>query len=217
MLRRTACAGFFVMALLGMPRPGEAGLIEFIWKMSGPQFLGLGAGCTFDTKLVRQNCKLGTAAFKLQQERDRRRFANLREQTFRGPFIFVGGELQFSTGLNDADGTDYKVGQIWRGALTPALSFWAFDVKQTPIYVGAGVSWDLLFGKDFSAFDKFAITVTPAEALLGRSKKHSVALKLRIYPNAYTSDEFGFGPRRDYNRPTEVAFGFSYSYFLGSS
>ena len=220
MLRRTACAGFLVFALLGMPRAGEARLIEFIWKMSGPQFLGGGGGCTFDTKLVRQNCKLGTAAFKIQEERDRRKRANLTEQRFRGPFIFIGGELQFSTGLNGPDGPDgtegpdYKVGQIWRAAMTPALSFWAFDVRETPIYVGAGVSWDLLFGKDFGAFDKFAITLTPAEALLGKSKKHSLALKLRIYPNAYTPDEFGFGPRQDYNRPVETAFGFAYSYLF---
>jgi hypothetical protein len=212
MLRRTACAGFFVLALLGLPRVGEAGLIEFIWKMSGPQFLGVGAGCTFDMNFVRQNCKLGTASFKLEEERSRRRLQ--RSGEFRGPFIYLGSELQFSTGLNGSDGTDYKFGRIWRAAFTPGLSYWAFNVRNTPIYVGAGVSWDLLFGKDFSTFDKFAITVTPAEALLGKSNKHSLALKLRIYPHAYTPDEFGFGPRREYDRPTEVAFGFAYSYLF---
>lgn len=210
MLRRTTCAGFFVVALLGMPRVGEAGLVEFIWKMSGPQFLGLGAGCTYDTNFVLQNCKVGTAAFALQRERAQR------GERFRGPFFFVGSEVQFSTGWNGSDGTPYEAFQLWRAAFTPGVSYWAFDVGGRPVYVGAGVSWDLLFGKDFRAFDKFAFTLTPAEVLLGRREKHSLALKLRIYPNAYTPDEFGFGPRRDYNRPTEVAFGFAYSYLFGS-
>jgi len=193
-----------MFVLLGVPRVGEAGLVEFIWKMSGPQFLGPGFGCTFNGKLVLQDCQAATAVFTIERERRR---TDLR---YRGPLIFIGSELQFSTGLNGSDGTDYKLFQLWRAAFTPGVSFWAFNVKGVPVYAGAGVSWDLLFGKDFSAFDKFAITVTPAEVLF--RERHSVAFKLRIYPNAYTSDEFGFGPRRDYDRPVETAIGFAYSY-----
>ena len=203
--RRIAYAGIFVFALLGVPRVASAGLIEFIWKMSGPQFIGAGFGCTYDRDFVRQNCRLGTAALAIERQRDQ-------DREFRGPYYFLGGELQFSTGRNDEDGSDYKVGQIWRGALTPSVSYRALQARNVPIYIGAGLSWDLLFGKDFSAFDKFAIAVTPAEAIFG--EKHALAFKLRIYPNAYTSDEFGFGPRQDYNRPWEVAWGVSYSYLF---
>lgn len=203
MLRRTVCAGMFAFALLGTPRLVHAGLVEFIWKMSGPQFIGAGYGCSFDFKLVRQDCRV-TTVFAAEEERKRR------DRPVREPYFFAGGELQFSTGRNDSDGSDYKAFQLWRAALTPSVSFYAFDAGKVPIYAGAGVSWDLLFGKDFRRFDKFAITVTPAEAVI--RENHAVAFKLRIYPNAYTSDEFGFGPRQDYDRPTEVAWGFSYSY-----
>lgn len=206
MLRRIACAGIFVFALVGLPGVAHAGLIEFIWKMSGPQFIGAGLGCTFAPDFALHNCRLGgTAALEIERQR-------AQDPRARGPYLFVGGEAQFSTGLNDSDGSDYKVGQIWRTALTPGVSYRAFQVREVPIYIGAGLSWDLLFGKDFSAFDKFAISVTPAEAIF--RQKYALALKLRIYPNAYTSDEFGFGPRQDFNRPTEVAYGFSFSYLF---
>jgi hypothetical protein len=205
MLRRIACAGIFVFALVGLPHVAHAGLIEFIWKMSGPQFIGAGFGCTYDRNFVRQDCRLGTAAFAIERQR-------AQDQIARGSYLFLGSELQFSTGLNDADGSDYRVGQIWRAAVTPGVSYRAFQARDVPIYIGAGLSWDVLFGKDFSAFDKFAISVTPAEAIF--RQKHALAFKLRIYPNAYTSDEFGFGPRQDYNRPMEVAWGFSYSYLF---
>jgi hypothetical protein len=206
MLRRITCAGIFVFALVGLPGLANAGIIEFIWKMSGPQFIGAGLGCTFNPDFALHNCRLGgTAALEIERQR-------ASDQRARGPYLFLGGEAQFSTGLNDADGSDYKVGQIWRAAVTPGVSYRAWEVRGRPIYVGAGLSWDLLFGKDFSAFDKFAISVVPAEVLL--APKHALAFKLRIYPNAYTSDEFGFGPRQDYNRPWEVAWGFSYSYLF---
>lgn len=202
MRRPTVCAGILAFALLGAPRLVHAGLAEFIWKMSGPQFIGIGYGCTFDFKLAPQDRCRATTVFASEEQRAKR--------NPRTPFLYLGGELQFSTGRNDDDGTDYTVGQIWRAAVTPGVSFLAFDAGRVPIYAGAGVSWDLLFGNDFRRLDKFAITVTPAEAVI--RDNHALALKLRIYPNAYTPDEFGFGAKQDYDRPKEVAWGVSYSY-----
>ena len=76
---------------------------------------------------------------------------------------------------------------------------------------GTGVTWGLLFGDNFRRFDKFGYSIVPIEVSY---KKFIVALKIRIYPNGFTDDEFGFGPRLDFNRPAETTYGFSLSYLI---
>ena len=76
---------------------------------------------------------------------------------------------------------------------------------------GAGVSYGLLFGENFRRFDKFAVSIIPIEASRG---KWILGLKFRIYPNGFTDDEFGFGPRVSFNRPAEFTWGGSISYLI---
>ena len=76
---------------------------------------------------------------------------------------------------------------------------------------GAGVSYGLLFGENFRRFDKFAVSIIPIEASRG---KWILGLKFRIYPNGFTDDEFGFGPRVSFNRPAEFTWGGTISYLI---
>ena len=65
------------------------------------------------------------------------------------------------------------------------------------------MSYDFLFGQDFSAFDKFGFKFQPIGF---RYYNLTVAYNLRTYHNGFTPDEFGVGDRQhDVNRPFELA------------
>ena len=55
-------------------------------------------------------------------------------------------------------------------------------------------------------------TIVPVEVEFRR--RLAVGFKVRIYPNGFTDDEFGFGPRLDFNRPAEITYGASVSYIF---
>jgi hypothetical protein len=55
------------------------------------------------------------------------------------------------------------------------------------------------------------VSIIPIEATRG---KWILGLKFRIYPNGFTDDEFGFGPRQNFNRPAEFTWGGTISYLI---
>ena len=87
----------------------------------------------------------------------------------------------------------------------------ASDSSELRVAHGTGMTWGLLFGDNFRRFDKFGFSIIPIEVSY---KKFIVAAKIRIYPNGFTDDEFGFGPRLDFDRPAETTYGFSFSYLI---
>ena len=209
MVRRAACLVMFICLSFGVPASAHADLLDFIWDMTGPQFIGGGYGCTFDFKAKLRRCKssagMGALAIKRQL---------LRSQAKWEPFFTIGGEVLVSTGKNSKDEdsgvvTDYRFGQAWRAAFTPGVSVRSHQLDGgREILHGVGITWDRLIGHDFKPFDKFGIIVTPVEFIFG---DYSIAGKVRMYPNSYTADEFGFGERLDYNRPFEAAYGVSFN------
>lgn len=216
MLRKASAIGVLLLALLAVPRPSEAGLIEFIWELSGPQMIGGGFGCTFDANWDRRDCRLASAALIRSQTDDN------------GPFFFFGGEWTFSTGKNvrhpeTNEVIDYRFFRIHRVAFAPGISFrnrWLL-LGSARMYHAAAISGELFAGPDFKRFTKVAVSVTPVELVFndtGASRvKAAVALKLRYYPRGFTPDEFGFGPRLDYDRPGEVAVGGALSLIWGAN
>jgi hypothetical protein len=199
MLRRAASLGILLFAVFGMPRTSDAGLIEFIWELSGPQMIGGEYGCSFNLKWQLQTCRPGVSALT---ERRSSRF---------GPYIFLGVEGQVSTGKN-SDDRPYEFLKNYRIAFTPAVSVQSGSLGKSHIYHSVGLTYDLLFGlarkeaptTDSYSFDKFGFTITPIEFVFER---FSVGAKVRIYPNGFTADEFGLGPRLDYDRPAEATLG----------
>lgn len=208
MLRKASGIGVLLVALLAVPRPSEAGLIEFIWELSGPQMIGGGFGCTFDTSGKRRDCRLASAASIVSET----------EPEDNGPFFFIGGEHTFSTGKNarhpeTREVINYRFFRIHRLAVTPGVSFrnkWLL-LGSARVYHAAAVSGELFLGADFSRFTKLGFALTPVEVIFDETGSSAVklgaALKLRYYPHGFTPDEFGFGSRLDFDRPAEWSIG----------
>jgi hypothetical protein len=198
--RRMAVVGSLLISLLAAPRPSEAGLLEIIWEMSGPQMLGLAYGCMYSvpTRSLEQ-CRLTKALIG----------RNTTTVVENGPFLMLGGSILASTGKNSAT-QPYRWGEIWMLALEPGVAMRSYD-KAIQVHHSVGISYDVLFGRDIRRFDKFAFTITPLDVAF---KRVALGMKLRIYPNGFTDDEFKPGPRVNTNRPTETTLGFTFSLIL---
>ena len=79
----------------------------------------------------------------------------------------------------------YRRTQEWRSA---ALGNTA--AKDVRIHHGVGVTLQLSVWSNFKRFDKFAFTFSPFDVAY---KDFRVGLTIRLYPNGFTDDEFGFG------------------------
>jgi hypothetical protein len=190
-------------ALLGVPRPSNAGLLELIWEMSGPQMIGSGASCLYTFGLQKVECRLGGVFLKAASDP---------EINLHGPFLVLGGSALVSTS-KDSDTQEYGWFDANMVAFEPGVLVFSKVSTSSELRIahGTGVTWGLLFGENFRRFDKFGFSIIPIEVSY---KKFIVAAKIRIYPNGFTDDEFGFGPRLDFDRPAETTYGFSLSYLI---
>jgi hypothetical protein len=195
--------GLMTFALLGVPRRSDAGLLELIWEMSGPQMIGSGFSCLYNFGLQKQECRIGGVFLKPESERPKNPH---------GPFLVLGGSGFVSTS-KDSDTQQYGWFDANMVAFEPGVLVFSKPDPEDGVRFahGAGISYGLLFGENFRRFDKFAFSFIPIEVSY---KKIIVAAKIRIYPNGFTDDEFGFGPRLDFDRPAETTWGFSFSYLI---
>ena len=200
MRRRTMAAAVFLLAMLAAPRRSEAGLLDFIWEMSGPQMLGPGIMCMIATP--EDGC-FGKSAVTV----NRAALTSTSRQKQHGPYLFLHGDWTFSTG-KDAGQVQFDFFETHRLAFAPQVMFRSGSARNVGFFHGGGGSYEVLFGSGFDTFDKFGFVVTPVEAVF---EHVSVAFRMRIYPNGFTPDEFGQGPRHDYDRPLERTYGFSLS------
>jgi hypothetical protein len=203
MTRRMAVLGMLLFAVLGVPRTSDAGLFEFIWEMSGPRMVGATVSCLFtvDGKLDLAECRAGNGLATIQAKR---RYV---------PLLVLGGGGFVSTGHDSATKT-YDWGDATMLVLEPGALFLSkLEPSKGGLRVGhgVGISYDVLFGKDFQTFDKFAFTFTPVEVSYWRLV---FALKLRLYPNGFTNDEFSPGPPASLNRGAELVWGGGVSYIF---
>lgn len=182
MSRRVAGVGMLLFALLGAARTSEAGLLEFIWGLSGPQMLGTGYGCTLTFKGNIEDCRLGASLTPPPA---------LGQAVARGPFLFLGGALLLSTG-RDSD-QSYDGLEVQMVELTPALTFrsWTSPSSNFRVSHGAGVAFDFFSGDRFQHFTKVAF----ASTLVGFEYKRLVlSLTFRIYPDGVSKEEFRNSP-----------------------
>jgi len=203
--RRLAVMGTLVVALLGAPRPSDAGLIEIIWEMSGPQMIGLSYACMY-----------GVESRGLEQCRIGQFISRDLKQGGKGPFLVLGGGIFGSTGKDSAT-QHYDWGEVWMVALDAGVAVRSYTCAgadgrdEVQVHHGVGVTYNRLFGHDFRPFDKFAITITPIDIAV---KRVAVGIKLRMYPNGFTDDEFKPVPVVSQNRPFETTVGFTVSLIL---
>ena len=97
MLRRIVVLGLMMFALLGVPRRSEAGLLELIWEMSGPQMLGSGVSCLYSGRMQLQECRIGGMFLQPLHEQPKNPH---------GPFLVLGGSGLVSTS-KDSDTQRY--------------------------------------------------------------------------------------------------------------
>jgi hypothetical protein len=213
MTRRVATLGALLFVLLGIPRSSEAGFFDFIWEMSGPQMLGFSHGCLYSVKTKKfEQCRIGenpTAQFKIKSEP-------------KGPFIGFSAGIYGSTGV-DSRTQKYDWWEIGMVELATGLAFRSYECggtagKDVQIHHGFGVAYERLFGRStknnngaIHPFNKFAITVTPVDVTL---KKVAFGIKLRLYPEGFTDDEFKAGLPPVSNRPFETTVGFTFSWII---
>jgi len=189
-----------VLALFAFPREGSAHFMDFIWEMSGPQMIGVVVGCEYDLQRKTTECRA------LDKKLGRPGTGSSERPKL---WVALDSAAYFSTG-KDSGSLEFD----WFGtgmlAFEPLLTVRSYGDGGEGLSVHhglIGLSYDFLFGKDFSRFDKVGLKFTPIGVTY---KGVTASFNLRVYPNGFTPDEFGFGPRQhDLSRPSETVIGFS--------
>lgn len=199
MKQRLAAIGLFIAVLLGLPRSSDAGILEFIWEMSGPQLIGYGHSCRLPLGTKPVGCQVDVA-------RDSPDGPNRRA------FLVLQGAAFFSTS-RDSKTVKYEWFDVGMFAFEPTVmvaSKMPSSRDGVRVAHGSGITYNFLFGRDFDSFDKFGILIVPFEVTY---RNMAVAAKVRIYPNGFTDDEFGVGRRVEGgDRPAEAVYGGTFSF-----
>ena len=198
MLRRIAIAGMVLFALLGTPRVSHAGLLEFIWELSGPRLIGSGAGClSTPSKWRSRNAGLAASFSCLRTGGRPIRMARLSCLVARR----CSQSLTTRTRISTTAGSTRTWWPPSRGYWASARSGrrqagdWATE-RACP----TTVSLATISSPSTSSRSQYI----PIEATRGR---WILGLKFRIYPNGFTDDEFGFGPRAKLQQAGRVHLG----------
>jgi hypothetical protein len=202
--RRTT-AGIALVALFVLPRAANAGIIDFIWEMSGPQMVGGGFACRWTgSDTMPQECRAGSA-LKLAT-------GEPKEPWFKPPFYLgLAGNYHFSTGKNSGD-IDYRFFRHHMFSLEPTVDIRSYERGQDfRLYQGGGLTFHYVFGVGHKPFIKPGFKLTPIAV---EYKRWSAAVNVRLYPDGFTPDQFGKAPPLQSDRPREFTFGAGVSYIL---
>ncbi len=196
-----------VLVLL-TPRTGSAGIGEWIWEMSGPQFVGGGIECKVTFKWELEVCYV-TLPVPLSQRTTKPKVR------YR---LSLEGGLYGSTG-KDSNGVSYEPGEVWMFAVDPMIELVHHDNflpggDRAEIYHGLGFSYNRLFGggEDWDAFNNAAIKVRPLGVRFGRN---SIEFDLRIYPNRFNPSDFGKVSVLPEDNGGELVWSLSYGIAIG--
>jgi hypothetical protein len=177
---RWTVAGTCVL-LLATPREGSAGIGEWIWEMSGPMMVGGVVECRYSVLDGGwDSCTVSGVPLR-QRKYDQKLW------------LALAGGIYGSTGKN-SDGTDYRGGKVWMLAFDPMIEIQSAGNDRFGIYHGVfGVSYNLMFGPDFSSFTNAAFKLRPIGFFVPfiKNTKLDVAYNLRLYPNGFSADAFG--------------------------
>lgn len=199
--RSFVLAGLAILTLLGTPRQADAGLVDWIWEMSGPRMIGVAIDCRISNR-DNPECYLFKPLLTGPPETPR-------------SWLSLEGGLYWSINKDQPDSDeDYGWGDVWMIAFDPIA-----HVQLTPrdrqwkLYHGAGASYNFLFGNNFSSFNKLALKIRPA-AFEYRATRFTwgVAYNMRFYADEFRAEDFGIGPATDdtEDRPNELVQGLSF-------
>jgi hypothetical protein len=149
------------------------------------------------------------------REFDRRFVGALEPRQKRQAWVSFDTTPFFSTGYDSDEGTDFEWFKTWMVAVEPIYEFRSYSSPDGNLMFHHGViglSYDVLFGSGFDTFDKFGLKFRPIGVTI--KKRFNAAFTMRWYPNGFTRDEFGIGPRQNFNRDGEMLYGFSIGYLF---
>jgi hypothetical protein len=169
--------------------------------MSGPQMIGAVVYCNYDLQKRTTECSaLDKKVFGSQSEPPK-------------IWLALDAAAYTSTGKN-AGSLEFGWFENYMLAFEPMLAVRSYGDggdESVSVHHGlVGLSYDFLFGKHFSRFDKVGLKFQPVGITI--PNWFTVSFNIRVYPNGFTEDEFGFGPRLfDLDRETETVFGVSFA------
>jgi hypothetical protein len=207
--QRGVAAAIALVALLAFPRTGSAGLLDFIWEMSGPQMIGGGFACRWAAdETLPQQCRVGGLRIEPL-------FTDQGEEPWL--FLSMAGGWYFSTGKDSRDATGARVEYDFfeNHMLTFEPTVEVLSRRFTPdlkMYQGlGGLTLNYLFGVDHKPFWKAGIKLTP---ILIEYKRWSFSANVRLYPDGFTLDQFKPVPAVGDDRPSEYTFGIGVGYII---
>jgi hypothetical protein len=161
-----------LFAILGVPRPGHAGLADYIWEMSGPELWGLGFECDIWFAKNTPHCK----------------FADLvrltgRDQSPKPIWVSVEATGYFST-TKDQNDIEFGWFQTWMAGVDPMINVGGWRFLNGRAYHGAGGSFNWLMG-DFRPCGNQGWKIRPVVLRFGRWE---YAYNLRLYRKGFDGD-----------------------------
>lgn len=205
--------GFAVALLLMVPRAASAGfgeVVDIIIGLTGPQMVGVPIGCDVNLNTRGTACRISAWPIPRQDTGVDERFWETRRV-----WAYLGGGAYVSTGKN-SEMREFKAFRVGMLALEPTLNFRTVytDNGEFAVEHGAGASVLYLFGEGFESFVNSGIKIRPV-ALTWRNIGNSqfdfgVAYNLRIFPKAFTAQDFGAGPGTTTHTGREVAHGVTF-------
>lgn len=200
---RLRIAVVFFAAIVTAPDSAGAGIIDFIHEMSGPQMVGFPVDCEFDIHFQRHECRL-VDVIHLSGDRDFRIERRL--------WLALTGAAYFST-PKDADLRQFKVGRVRMLAYEPMLNVRSFKSSGGSVVLEHGViglSYFFLMGSDFKRFDNLGVKLIP---IAFTYKRATFAYTFRVFPNGFTSEQFGVTPPQPtLRRESEVVNGLTFGF-----
>ena len=210
---RLSTAGFVLAFVLVIPPAASAGsmgdLVDIIIGLTGPQMVGVPIACQLNIRSKESACYISMVRIPPD---------SLADETFwnnRRLWLSIGGGAYVSTGKN-SEMKAFKFGDVWMLAFEPTVNY-----RLSPrspggdfaVEVGAGLSYFVLFGKDLKSSDNAGIKLTPV-ALTWRNVGNTqwdfgVAYNLRIFPNAFTAQQFSAVPVSSTHKGREFVHGFT--------
>ena len=196
---RMAMAGFVLAAVFGLPQSASASIIDFIWEMSGPQMIGFNAQCEFDVHNQRYEC------FALDAHIAGER--NVRSE--RRLWLTLTGGVYFATG-KDSEMRPFSFGKVQMFSYEPTLDVRSFSRGNVKIDHGViGLSYFFLTGSDFKNFDNVGMKLVPISVTINRL---TISYTVRIFPNGFTTEQFGGDPAATTHEGREVVTGLAIGY-----
>jgi len=175
--------------VLFTPRVGTAGIGEWIWEMSGPSMVGAISGCSVSFKTMEkrfQRCSVFGVPLPPRWPKLTPPKTPIDEATETIPstlgnmFLVLESGTYVSLAKNSGEGEDEK---DFRGFHTYMLTFDPMiGFKSALGEHGVGITYNFLFGKEFSSFSNIGFKARP---IILTWHQFVFEWNVRLYPNGF--------------------------------